>query len=150
MKSARRPGRCRIILAHRPRAPRSRTQARSRSSRSPSVCGPFTAGCGWAPVARPDNPSVQPRVLHGSCLKILADGRGTDLPRFRRRRFEKAMKDSRAMYTAKSFDHLRGLSGISDAQITEHLDLYAGYVKQVNSLVQELSQMRADRGEASK
>jgi len=30
---------------------------------------------------------------------------------------------------AKSFDHLRGLTGISDAQITEHLDLYAGYVK---------------------
>ena len=60
------------------------------------------------------------------------------------------MKESRAMYTAKSFDHLRGLSGISDAQITEHLDLYAGYVKQVNSLVQELSQMRGDRKEAGK
>jgi len=37
---------------------------------------------------------------------------------------------------SKSFDHLRGLTGISDAQITEHLDLYAGYVKQVNALVQ--------------
>ena len=59
-------------------------------------------------------------------------------------------KDGRATYSAKSFDHLRGLTGISDAQITEHLDLYAGYVKQVNSLVQELSEMRADRKEAGK
>ena len=55
-----------------------------------------------------------------------------------------------ATYSAKSFDHLRGLSGISDAQITEHLDLYSGYVKQVNSLVQELSEMRADRKESGK
>jgi superoxide dismutase, Fe-Mn family len=59
-------------------------------------------------------------------------------------------KDRRATYTAKSFDHLRGLTGISDAQITEHLDLYAGYVKQVNALVQELSEMRTDRKEAGK
>lgn len=59
-------------------------------------------------------------------------------------------KDARATYTAKSFDHLRGLAGISDAQITEHLDLYAGYVKQVNSLVQELAQMGADRTESGK
>src|SRR3989442_8406778 len=59
-------------------------------------------------------------------------------------------KDGRATYSAKSFDHLRGLTGISDAQITEHLDLYVGYVKQVNSLVQELSEMRADRKEAGK
>jgi Fe-Mn family superoxide dismutase len=54
------------------------------------------------------------------------------------------------MYTAKSFDHLRGLTGISDAQIVEHLDLYAGYVKQVNSLVQELSEMRTERSETGK
>jgi len=59
-------------------------------------------------------------------------------------------KDGRATYTAKSFDHLRGLAGLSDAQVTEHLDLYAGYVKQVNALVQELSEMRADRGESGK
>jgi len=44
----------------------------------------------------------------------------------------KAMKkDGRAIYSAQSFDHLRGLAGISDAQVTEHLELYAGYVKQV-------------------
>ena len=59
-------------------------------------------------------------------------------------------KDARATYTAKSFDHLRGLEGISDAQITEHLSLYAGYVKQVNSLVQQLAEMRADRAESGK
>ena len=58
--------------------------------------------------------------------------------------------DRATTYTAKSFDHLRGLTGISDAQITEHLDLYAGYVKQVNSLVQDLAQMRADRAESGK
>jgi superoxide dismutase, Fe-Mn family len=59
-------------------------------------------------------------------------------------------KNGRATYTAKSFDHLRGLTGISDAQITEHLDLYAGYVKQVNALVQELPEMRTDRKEAGR
>jgi superoxide dismutase, Fe-Mn family len=41
-------------------------------------------------------------------------------------------------------------TGLSDAQITEHLDLYAGYVKQVNSLVLELAEMRAERGESGK
>ncbi len=46
-------------------------------------------------------------------------------------------------YTAQSFEHLRNLTGLSDALITEHLDLYAGYVKQVNSLVQELTETSA-------
>ena len=59
-------------------------------------------------------------------------------------------KDGRATYSAKSFDHLRGLTGISDAQITEHLDLYAGYVKQVNTLMQELSEMRGERRASGK
>jgi len=59
-------------------------------------------------------------------------------------------KDDRIIYAEKSFDHLRGLTGLSDAQITEHLALYAGYVKQVNSLVQELAEMRAERGESGK
>ena len=58
--------------------------------------------------------------------------------------------DGRATYSAKSFDHLKGLAGISDGQIAEHLDLYAGYVKQVNSLAQELLEMRVDRKEAGK
>src|SRR4029078_13629859 len=38
--------------------------------------------------------------------------------------------------------------GISDAQVEEHLALYAGYVKQVNALNQELADMLS-RGQAS-
>ena len=50
-------------------------------------------------------------------------------------------------YRKRDFD-LKGLAGISDAQIEEHLVLYAGYVKQVNTLNQELGEMLA-RGKAS-
>src|SRR6516164_6379272 len=59
-------------------------------------------------------------------------------------------RDGRATYTTKSFDHLKALTGISDAQLAEHLDLYAGYVKQVNALVQELSEMGAEQGQSGK
>jgi Fe-Mn family superoxide dismutase len=52
------------------------------------------------------------------------------------------------IYKEQAFDHLRGLSGISDAQITEHLQLYAGYVKQVNALNAELAELRG-QGKAS-
>ena len=52
------------------------------------------------------------------------------------------------IYKEQAFDHLRGLSGISDAQITEHLQLYAGYVKQVNGLNAELGEMLG-QGKAS-
>lgn len=51
-------------------------------------------------------------------------------------------------YKEQSFDQVRGLDGISDAQIAEHLTLYAGYVKQVNALNQELAEMLG-RGKAS-
>ncbi|HET9488692.1 MAG TPA: Fe-Mn family superoxide dismutase [Methylomirabilota bacterium] len=51
-------------------------------------------------------------------------------------------------YKEQQFDHLHGLDGISDAQIAEHLQLYAGYVKQVNALNQELAEMRG-QGKAS-
>jgi Fe-Mn family superoxide dismutase len=50
-------------------------------------------------------------------------------------------------YRKRDFD-LKGLAGISDGQIEEHLALYAGYVKQVNALNQELADMRG-RGPAS-
>jgi Fe-Mn family superoxide dismutase len=50
-------------------------------------------------------------------------------------------------YRKREFD-LQKLDGISDAQIEEHLNLYAGYVKQVNVLNEELTQMLA-RGQAS-
>jgi Fe-Mn family superoxide dismutase len=43
---------------------------------------------------------------------------------------------------------LKGLDGISDAQIAEHLSLYSGYVKQVNQLNEELAGMLG-RGQAS-
>ncbi len=52
------------------------------------------------------------------------------------------------VYKAQGFDRLRGLDGISDAQIAEHLQLYQGYVTQVNALNQELAE-RLSRGEAS-
>jgi Fe-Mn family superoxide dismutase len=54
----------------------------------------------------------------------------------------------RIAYTAQSFPQLRGLEGISDDQIAEHLQLYAGYVKQVNALNDELAALR-ERGRAS-
>jgi Fe-Mn family superoxide dismutase len=51
-------------------------------------------------------------------------------------------------YKEQAFDQLHGLEGISDAQIAEHLKLYAGYVKQVNALNQELADLLG-RGKAS-
>jgi Fe-Mn family superoxide dismutase len=51
-------------------------------------------------------------------------------------------------YKEQSFDGLRGLDGISDGQIAEHLTLYAGYVKQVNTLNQELAELLG-KGKAS-
>jgi superoxide dismutase, Fe-Mn family len=51
-------------------------------------------------------------------------------------------------YKEQPFDHLKGLDGISDAQIDEHLKLYAGYVKQVNALNAQLAEMLG-QGKAS-
>ena len=51
-------------------------------------------------------------------------------------------------YSEQPFDQLRGLDGISDEQLREHLALYAGYVRQVNLLNEELTELRA-RGRAS-
>jgi len=50
-------------------------------------------------------------------------------------------------YKEQAFD-LKGLDGISDDQIAEHLKLYAGYVKQVNTLNQDLAEILG-RGKAS-
>lgn len=41
-------------------------------------------------------------------------------------------------YTAKKFDHLLGLSGFSDALLTNHFALYEGYVKNTNALADRL------------
>lgn len=46
-------------------------------------------------------------------------------------------------YKPQSFDHLTGLDGISDAQVKEHLELYQGYVKQVNTLSEKLTELLA-------
>ena len=51
-------------------------------------------------------------------------------------------------YKEQTFDHLKGLDGISDGQIAEHLSLYAGYVKQVNTLNEMLAELRG-HGKAS-
>ena len=51
-------------------------------------------------------------------------------------------------YKEQKFDHLKGLDGISDKQVEEHLALYSGYVKQVNTLNEELAKMRGE-GKAS-
>lgn len=41
-------------------------------------------------------------------------------------------------YTAKNFEHLLGLSGFSDALLTNHFTLYEGYVKNTNALATKL------------
>jgi Fe-Mn family superoxide dismutase len=46
-------------------------------------------------------------------------------------------------YKPQSFEHLTGLDGISDAQVKEHLELYQGYVKQVNTLSEKLTELLA-------
>src|SRR5919206_2230663 len=51
-------------------------------------------------------------------------------------------------YKEQKFDHLKGLEGISDKQLEEHFALYAGYVKQVNTLNEELAKLRGE-GKAS-
>lgn len=38
------------------------------------------------------------------------------------------------MYQAKNFQHLLGLSGLSDALLTNHFTLYEGYVANINKL----------------
>ena len=41
-------------------------------------------------------------------------------------------------YAPKDFSKVRGLAGISDKQIEEHLKLYEGYVKRTNALTEKL------------
>jgi len=53
-----------------------------------------------------------------------------------------------SVYSEQRFDRLGGLDGISDEQVQEHVALYAGYVRQVNLLNEELTDLRA-RGRAS-
>jgi len=51
-------------------------------------------------------------------------------------------------YQEQRFANLEGLDGLSALQVAEHLVLYAGYVRQVNILNDELAALRA-QGRAS-
>lgn len=51
-------------------------------------------------------------------------------------------------YAPKDFSKVRGLTGISDKQIEEHLKLYEGYVKRANALTEKLQGICAE-GKAS-
>lgn len=44
------------------------------------------------------------------------------------------MSTATAGYTAKTFDKLKGLNGISESQLEQHFKLYAGYVTNTNKL----------------
>ncbi len=51
-------------------------------------------------------------------------------------------------YTPHDFSKVRGLTGISDKQIEEHLKLYEGYVKRTNALTEKLEAI-CNEGKAS-
>jgi Fe-Mn family superoxide dismutase len=51
-------------------------------------------------------------------------------------------------YTPRDYSKVRGLTGISDKQIEEHLKLYEGYVKRTNALTEKLYGMCVE-GKAS-
>jgi Fe-Mn family superoxide dismutase len=51
-------------------------------------------------------------------------------------------------YTPRDFSKVRGLTGISDNQIQEHLKLYEGYVKRTNALTEKLQGI-CNEGKAS-
>ena len=51
-------------------------------------------------------------------------------------------------YSPRDFSQVRGLTGLSDKQIEEHLKLYEGYVKRTNALTEKLSAM-CNEGKAS-
>ena len=47
-------------------------------------------------------------------------------------------------YEPKSFPRLKGLSGISDGLLADHLKLYEGYVKNTNELTSQLEAMQKE------
>jgi Fe-Mn family superoxide dismutase len=51
-------------------------------------------------------------------------------------------------YAPRDFSKVRGLNGISDKQVEEHLKLYEGYVKRTNALTEKLFAL-ASEGKAS-
>lgn len=51
------------------------------------------------------------------------------------------MAETAQEYAAKSFDHLLGLPGFSDALLKNHFTLYGGYVANTNKLAAALAQL---------
>ncbi|HEU0052445.1 MAG TPA: hypothetical protein VFQ39_04675, partial [Longimicrobium sp.] len=47
-------------------------------------------------------------------------------------------------YEPKRFPRLKGLSGISDALLQDHLKLYEGYVKRTNTLTEKLQALTSE------
>ena len=43
------------------------------------------------------------------------------------------------MYEAKKFDHLLGLEGLSEGILNAHFGLYEGYVKNTNTVIEEIA-----------
>lgn len=58
------------------------------------------------------------------------------------------MAELNKKYTAKSFAHLKGLKGISDAVLESHFKLYEGYVNRTNKLTETLMGL-AKEGQAA-
>jgi Fe-Mn family superoxide dismutase len=58
------------------------------------------------------------------------------------------MTDVKKSYEAKTYPHLKGLKGISDALLETHFALYAGYVKNTNLLTEQLM-AQAKEGKAA-
>ena len=51
-------------------------------------------------------------------------------------------------YSAKNYSHLLGLTGFSEALLTNHFTLYEGYVKNTNALSDKLKAL-TEKGEFS-
>jgi len=52
--------------------------------------------------------------------------------------------ETKKKFEAKQFPRLRGLQGISDQVLQNHLELYAGYVKNANELSAQLEALRKE------
>jgi Fe-Mn family superoxide dismutase len=51
------------------------------------------------------------------------------------------VQEKSALYTAQNFDRLLGTPGFSDNLLKNHFTLYQGYVKNSNTLIQELDEL---------
>jgi len=52
------------------------------------------------------------------------------------------------IYTPKDYSHLKGLKGITDDQIAEHMKLYQGYCKRTGALMEKVAKMLSEGGTA--